>query len=277
MAASEFDDFDPTNYQTLPRLSPHASLTLARELLARVPTPASERVREATGRLQAEFESLEAAIAKRRGLASELTLEQEAELDEFVDALWVDLHTRLESWSTFERPGASVLASMSNSAIDYDRQADLARQAREITELLFGRGGTSFVARGYRQQAEAMGRILAAIDRFQLANTITTLVGPDLLAILRDAQVHYTAMVRARGEREKNLGISLRELAGQMRWRINLYVVHVLSLLDRNKPDTLEIVRVSLRPILDFRQSMRVRGDGSDSGEWTYDGLRGRL
>jgi hypothetical protein len=276
VAASEFDDFDPTSYQNLPRLSPNAALLLARNLLARVPKPTTERVHDAAARLQADFDVLETAITKRQALASELTLEQEAELDEFVDSLWIDLHARLESWATFEHPGLRVLASTGPATVDYGRYIDRAEQAREIMQRLFGAGGTSFVARGYREQAAAMGRILAAIDKYELADKIRTLVGPDLLPILRDAQARYTEMVRARGDREQNLGISLRTLAAQMRWRINLYVVHVLSLLDRSKPQTLDVVRNALQPIVEFRRTMRVR-DGSESGEWTFENPGGLL
>lgn len=278
MDASELEDFDAKNYQTLPRLPLVGLLALARELLQRMPKPAREHVLDAAVRVRAELGELESAIVKWRQVASEATLAEEAALDGFVDGLWRSLHMRLESWLTYERAEPLSLSTArrgpTDEKVDYRRHIASAQQAREILDTIFGEDGTNFVHRNYTEQASAMASILKIIDDEELGDTIDTLVGPDLLASLRDCQGRYEVMARTRTTREQSLGLTLRKIGEHLRWELNLFVIHVLSSIDRSEPDSLARVKQCLQPILDARSSTRVRADGGVSGEWSIEAVR---
>jgi hypothetical protein len=268
------EDFDPRNYQTLPRLPLVGLLGLARDLLQRTPKPPPERVLDAAQRVRVELEQLEAAIGKWRSVASEATLAEEAALDAFVDGLWTSLRMRLESWSIYERAELLSLSTTRRGKVDYQRYIASAQRARDILETIFGEDGTNFVQHDYTQQAAAMAGVLKIIDDEELGDGIDALVGSDLLLALRDCQGRYESMVCARTTREQALGLSLRKLGEHLRWELNLLVIHVLGSIERGQPSSVAGVKHCLQPILDARSSTRVRADGGVSGEWSIEAVR---
>lgn len=272
--ANELEDFDARNYQTLPRLPLVRLVELAHELLARMPKPPHERVVDAAERVKTELDELESAITKWRQVASDATLAEEAALDAFVDGLWASLHARLESWAVYEKAELLSLSSTRRGKVDYQRYIASAQRAADILDTLFGDEGPHFVHQSYTEQAKAMAGILKTIEHEKLGDAIDSLVGPDLLASLRDCQGRYEAMVVARTTREQKLGLSLRQLAEHLRWELNLYVIHVLGLADRSQPASVATVKRWLAPILDARATTRIRPDGGVSGEWSIEAVR---
>jgi len=268
------DDFDPRSYQTLPRLPLVGLIALARELLQRTPKPTTEQVLDAGIRVRNELQELETGIGKWRQVASEATLAEESALDGFVDGLWTSLHMRLESWATYERAELLSLSTTRRGKVDYEPYIAAAQRARDIHETLFGEDGTEFVRRNYAEQASAMAGILKVIDDEDLGDAIDALVGPDLLASLRDCQGRYEAMVQTRTTREQSLGLSLRKIAEHLRWELNLFVIHLLSSVDRSQPESVARAKTCLQPILDARSNTRVHPDGGVSGEWSIEAVR---
>ncbi len=274
MDASDLEDFDARNYQTLPRLPLVGLLALARELVEGMPKPAAEQVLDAALRVRTELQELEAGIVKWRQVASEATLAEESALDGFVDGLWASLQMRLESWATYERAELLSLSTLRRGKVDYERYIAAAQRARSILETIFGDEGTNFIRGSYAEQASSMAGILKIIDDEALDEAIDSLVGPDLLASLRDCQGRYEAMVSARTTRETSLGLSLRKIAEHLRWELNLFVIHVIGSIDRSNPASTARVKACLQPILDARASTRVRSDGGVSGEWSIEAVR---
>jgi hypothetical protein len=274
MDASECEDFDPRDYQNLPRLPLLRLVDLAHDLLRGMPKPPHERVADVAERVKSELDELEAAITKWKTIASEATLAEEAALDAFVDGLWTSLHARLDSWAVYEKAELLSLSSTRRGKVDYPRYIAAAQRAADILDRLFGDEGASFTNQTYSQQAKTMAAILKTIEDQRLGEAIDNLVGPDLLAALRDCQGRYEAMVVARTTREQKLGLSLRQLGEHLRWELNLYVIHVLGLADRSQPASIVTVKRWLAPILDARATTRVRPDGGVSGEWSIEAVR---
>lgn len=266
------EPFDPTRYQSLPRLSPTTTQALAQSLLARTPTLASERVRRAAGQLAADLDELDRALGGTSAGAREI-VEREAELDHYLDGLWHTLHLRLTAWQVYERPGMlQVAAATQTPLVDYDGCARRGRRARELSSVLFPEG-PPFVAHGYRTQSLVMAKRLAEIDARGWAKQLDKLAGRELLAALREAQVVYEAMVAARTARGPTL--SVRRASHQTQWQIGLYVVHVLSMVDPSAPTSEATVQHALQPLLALRRLPSPGGESmSESSEWTYDGTR---
>lgn len=271
---SETEPFDPTRYQSLPRLSPQTTQALAKSLLARTPAFASERVRRAASHLAHDLDELDRTLGGGGSPLSREVAASEAELDDYLDGLWHTLYMRLSAWQPYGRPGMwQVAAATPLPVVDYDRMKRRATRAREISSVLFGPEGPQFVAHGYRTQSLEMAKRLAVIDERDWAKDIGKLAGRELLAALREAQVVYEAMVAARTARGP--AGSVRRASHQTQWQIGLYVVHVLSMVDPSVPASVAAVRDALRPLLALRRMPSADGlSMSESSEWTFDGTR---
>ena len=119
-----------------------------------------------------------------------------------------------------------------------------------------------FTHRPYVEQAQLMDNVLGLIDTDGLADEIVELTGPELLPILRLCQVRYERMVQGRAMRENDPIPDFRLQRSRLRRLIVRYAGAVMTMLDEDKPETLELVTDALMPMLTIRASSRPAESG---------------
>lgn len=178
-------------------------------------------------------------------------LSDEFGLDVITDVMWGAFRDWLRSWSAFERVEFALITdgARPKTAKILAAGQDKARRARELHDQLFGTDGLAFTQRSYPEQAQSMASLLRLIDEDELGPSIEELVGPEILVALRRCQTLYEAMVDARMTRDDASSVDLSALRVSLIRAIARYTSAVISLVDEDDPDSLEMVRHALRPI----------------------------
>ncbi len=253
MEITTFETFDPSFYQRMGRLDTLEALALGRALLELRPEDASSQIDRIADKLEGIVLEGEAMLTTRHRESAPTDHSSEVLLDAVADSLWSTLRTRLDGWSVFEHRGmASLLQAhgkRSMTAVALALARTKAEQALDVSSRLFGAQGLAFIRLPYPAQARQMASILRLIEEDGLGPAIDVLAGPELMIALVACQAQYEAMVTARLSRRDRRTGHFGVLAGKLRRLLTRYVNAVLTLLDEDEPESLELVVAALQPI----------------------------
>jgi hypothetical protein len=149
---------------------------------------------------------------------------------------------------------------------------------------LFGSNGVAFIQQPFFEQAAAMAALLRLIDEDGHDSDLAELVGEKWLLALRVCQIKYEAMIDDRLARERGKQQNLAKGRSKLRRMISAYNTAVLTMLDEQEPETLDVVVAALRPMVRIREILSQRagrsedeseenleeellGDGTDEGQ----------
>lgn len=260
-----FESFDPSFYQRMGRLDIIEALALCRALLELCPRGVSvqlDRIADKLSELVSEGEAM-LTVRRRESVPSDHSFE--LWLDALADTLWSALRNRLDGWGVFEhRAMAGVIqehAKRSAVAVALSRARKKAERARALSTRLFGAEGLAFIRLPYPAQAQSMASILRLIDEDDLASDIDELAGPEIMVALVACQAQYEAMVKTRMSRADRRSAHFGVLGGKLRRLLARYVSAVLTLLDEDDPESLDVVVTALQPIEVLRAQLS-RGVG---------------
>lgn len=267
--------FDAVPYLSVPLLNARSLISLSLALEALMPADRSDPVEHAAKQQAREREALEQVLDSRTRAVPEQILAGETELDIAVDGAWVYTRDGLRQRQIYARPGFKTLAAAQGegAVIDYAAQVDAAERAAALYKRLFGAEGLSFLRTRYPEQGAATASLLRIIEEDGLAQELDALVGPGTVAMLKDLQVRYEAMVEARAARERGGGDGLKQQSARLRQAISLYALSLCGTVDAKHPETVAQVADALRPILNSRAEQRRPGSGGavedmdDAGE----------
>lgn len=253
MTPITFDNFDPSYYQRVGRLDAIEALALGRALVELRPIGAAPQVDRIGGKLEQLVSEGEDMLTARRRESAPVDHSIEGLLDALADSLWSTFRTRLDGWSVFEHRGMTSLlqahGKRSSTAVALARARDKAERARAMSSRLFGAEGLAFIRLPYPAQACSMASILRLIEEDGLAPAIDELAGPELMVALVACQAQYEEMVKARMSRADRKSGHFGLLVGKLRRLLARYVNAVLTLLDEDEPETLDLVLAALQPI----------------------------
>lgn len=265
MQTITFESFDPSFYQRMGRLDIIEVLALCRALLELCPKGVSaqlDRIADKLAQLVSEGEAMLTA-RRRESVPSDHSFEMW--LDALADSLWSLLRNRLDGWGVFEhRAMTGVLqahARRSSVAVALSLARKKAERARALSVRLFGAEGLAFIRLPYPAQAQSMASILRLIEEDDLAFDIDELAGPEIMIALVACQAQYEAMVKARLSRADRRSVHFGILGGKLRRLLARYVGAVLTLLDEDDPESLDVVVAALQPIEVLRTQLS-RGVG---------------
>lgn len=265
MSAITFETFDPSLYQRMGRLDAIEALALGRALVDLHPKGVSPQLDRIAGKLVDLVSEGEAMLTTRRREAVPTDHSPDLWLDALADTLWSMFRNRLDGWSVFEhRAMASVLqpyAKRSSIAVALSLARQKAERARGLSVRLFGAEGLAFIRLPYPAQAQSMASILRLIEEDGLASEIDELAGPEIMVALVACQAQYEAMVKARMSRNDRRSVHFGILGGKLRRLLSRYVNAVLTLLDEDDPDSLDLVLTALQPVEVLRAQLS-RGTG---------------
>jgi hypothetical protein len=248
-----FETFDPTLYQRMGRLDVLEALALGRALLELCPKDESPQLDRIAGKLERLVSEGETMLTTRRRESIPIDHSTDLSLDALADFLWGTLRNRLHGWSVFRHPGwAGVLQAhgkRSIIAVALAQARKKAVRAHELSGRLFGAEGLAFIRLPYPAQARSMASILRLIQEDGLAPAIDELAGPELMVALVACQAQYETMVRSRMSRTGRKSAHFGRLGGKLRRLIARYVNAVLTLLDEDEPESLDVVLVALQPV----------------------------
>lgn len=263
MALITFDTFDPSYYQRTGRLDALEALALGRALMDTRPIDASPQVDRIADKLEQLVSEGEDMLTTRRRESAPVDHSMETVIDPLADFLWGTLRTRLDGWSVFEHRGmASVLQAhgkRSATAVALARARSKAERARALSGRLFGAEGLAFIRLPYPAQARSMASILRLIEEDGLTPLIDELAGPEIMIALVACQARYEEMVKAKMSRVDRRSGNFNVLVGKLRRALARYVSAVLTLLDEDEPETLDLVVAALQPI-EFHRTQLSRG-----------------
>lgn len=262
------DSFDASMYQRLPPMTLEHALALGGALLERVPQEAPSHVLRTRERLRAVvLEGREALTIRLRERPPAYTKDEVA-LDTAADALWATLRSRLEAWRAFEH---AALGATKGAASRRNRTATMlagaakkAERARCLLERIYGPRGLAFLQTSYFEQCEAMSALLRLIEEDDLTADLTELAGEEWMVALTLVQGRYEAMVQKRMGRSRGNSGDLNRLRLRLHRSILRYNTAILTMLDEDDPESLEIVTEALRPLAIVRDRKRKRVRSSE-------------
>jgi hypothetical protein len=273
------DPFDYVDLPALTRIPPSSTaglLALTEALRRRTPKVESAGLEVAVDHLDATRGEIEAELVERRSPADPPAYGSAAGLDGGVDALWGVLRAFLEAWAGFRHAGLDPFIAKGGK-LGEGLAANRARaeRAAAVHEQVFRGEGLSFTRARYVAQSEVMATILEVNVQRELDGDIEELAAEGLAYSLAELQVSYQAMVADRlspdeGKRLDELGFRLRRALGDYTWQ-------VAALLNRKQPESLELVRHALAPVVALREQVmaerrRDAGEGEGAGEGAGEG-----
>jgi hypothetical protein len=225
------DDFDPTPYVRPPQYDVASGFALGVSLLAGVPKGAPENVRKAAKKLRAATVDLRQAWSST-GRAAPM---EKRPADIRVDKAWGALYGRLDAYASLpsgEHKGA--------------------KRAAELLDVIYP-DGLQFLTLPYSAEWAEGEKRLKLIEEDELAEDLDALAGPEFLAEVRKAHKIYGEAIGvtkpAAEVKRANLVDPLRALGRA----ITQYALQVVSLIEDEKPESVEMVKRALRPIDDHR------------------------
>lgn len=270
-----FDTFDPTEYTRTPNIPTRTTVGLGRALLKLRPAKSNDVLDKAALRLESTLEELETSLTDRLRSSNSDAPVREIDFDRATDGLWVSLRDRLSSWIAFEHQGLDALPGDLHEKAKLTHAKKQAARARKLHDRLFGSNGVAFVQQPYFEQAAAMASLLRLIDEDGHDPDLAELVGGEWLTALRACQVQYEAMIDDRLARERGKNLNLAKIRNKLRRMISAYNTAVVTMLDDDIPETLDMVVAALRPMVRIRDIMN-RPTGS-TGEPTEANLEEEL
>lgn len=259
MSPITFETFDPTPYQRAPRLNILRSLALGRALQKAKPRESSQTVERKAAVLARVLDEADAAVDARRRDSVPVDLAAETSFDAMTDALWAVLRDGLQALAGLGHEGvprvAEGLGKQSAVAKAVRSAQDKARRARVLSVKLFGSEGLSFTKAQFPEQAQAMASILRVMEDDGLAPEVEALLGSEVLVLLRACQPLYEAMVEARLQRDDRKSSNLGKARNKVLRAISGYTTAVITMLDEDDPESLEVVLAALRPLEALREA----------------------
>ncbi|MFO7565016.1 MAG: hypothetical protein R6X02_20390 [Enhygromyxa sp.] len=251
MAIIDISEIDLSQYQTTPLLSSEATLTLSQDLYNGRPNPAPPHVEKAAKRMYGTGGKVKQVLIERVELAgAESGLL--ASFDVAVDRFWGSLRPRLGFWMNFAHEGLELLDKDEQDKLDLEDKREKAALARELDKHIFGAEGLNFVRRPYNQQVALMASRLSFIAASPKLKAYKEVIGEELFTTLELLQGRYEKLVHERAMRDDNTS-NLRLLRHTLQRHIALYANAVLSMLDEDEPQSIEIVLDALRPMVNAR------------------------
>ncbi|HRI50557.1 MAG TPA: hypothetical protein PLW65_10280 [Pseudomonadota bacterium] len=222
-----------------------AQIVLARTLVAAAPRrlPAlAQRSRQRLEKLAASGQAAQGARQRALGTSPEDTRALDGQADRVVSAL----RQRLEAYALLP-----------------DEDFPRAERARELGALLFPEG-LGFLNLPYIEQLAAMELLVARINEEKLAADLDALCGPEFLASLRAVLPRYRAMVQGGLQRPDNAA-NLQEHRRKLSAAIVDYATKIAALYDDEDPESLDRIRLALRPIDALRAQLTRRPSAGDA------------
>ncbi len=259
-----FDTFDPTEYTRTPNIPTRSTVGLGRALLKLRPAKSNSVLDKAAIKLETTLVELETSLTDRLRSSNSDAPVREIDFDRATDGLWVSLRDRLNSWLAFEHQGLDALPSDLHEQAKLTHAKQQAARARKLHDRLFGANGMAFVQQPFFEQAAAMASLLRLIDEDGHDSELTELVGAEWLAALRACQIQYESMIDDRLARERGKNQNLAKIRNKLRRVISAYNTAVITMLDDDVPETLDLVVAALRPMVRIRDIMNRPSGPSD-------------
>jgi hypothetical protein len=248
-----FESFDPSVYQRMGRLDVLEALALGRALLELRPKDESPQLDRIAAKLEQLVSEGEAMLTARRRETAPVDHSADLLLDAWADSLWGTLRNRLDGWGVFEHVALigmlQAQGKRSSTAVALAQARKKAARARELAGRLFGAEGLAFIRLPYPAQARSMASLLRLIEEDGLRPTLDELAGPELMVALTACQARYEAMVKTRMSRSGRKSAHFGRLGGRLRRLLARYINAVLTLLDEDEPESLDVVAGALQPV----------------------------
>jgi hypothetical protein len=260
MEITTFESFDPSFYLRIGRLDVVEALALGRALLELCPKDQSPQLDRIAVRLERLVSEGETMLTVRRRETAPVDHSADLLLDALADSLWGTLRDRLDGWGVFEHVAMKDLLparQRSSAAAALAQARRKAARARDLAGRLFGAEGLAFIRLPYPAQARSMASILRLIEEDGLRPTIDELAGPELMVALIACQAQYEAMVKSRMSRSGRKSAHFGWLGGKLRRLLARYINAVLTLLDEDEPESLDLVVGALQPVAVLRSHAR--------------------
>jgi hypothetical protein len=251
MVLVDLTEIDITPYQSTPMLTAEATVTLGADLFAGLPDGAPEGVEKAAKRMFNTVNEMQEVFVTRVELAG-IAVRRLMLFDTATDRFWAATRQHLFYWMNYAHEGLDALDDEEQGKIALDVKRQKAELARELDKHLFGIDGLRFLSKPFNQQVTLMASRLTFVAASSKFIGYQELIGPDLLETLNVLQGRYEALVRERSGREDEIA-GLKLLRYKLQRHIALYASAVLGMLDEEKPETVEIVRTALRPMVTAR------------------------
>jgi len=262
MALIDITGFDPTPYQTTPLLPAESTATLGADLFALKPADAPLHVEKAAKRMLNTVNEMREVFVSRVELAG-ISLRTLMLFDSASDRFWVATRQRCSYWMIYAHEGLDLLSEEEQASIQLTDKREMAELARELDKHLFGIDGLKFLSKPFNQQVTLMGSRLTFITISNKVSLYEQLLGPDLLNTLNVLQGRYEAMVRDRSARDDDVA-GLRLLRFKLQRHIALYANAVLTMLDEDEDESIDLVRAALRPMINARLGKSSSSDKSE-------------
>jgi hypothetical protein len=251
-----FDTFDPTEYTRTPNIPTRTTVGLGRALLKLRPAKSNDVLDKAALRLESTLQELESSLTDRLRYSNSDAPVREIDFDRATDGLWISLRDRLNGWIAFEHQGLDALPGELLEKANLAHAKNQAARARRLHDRLFGSNGVAFVQQPFLEQSATMASLLRLIDEDGHDPDVAELVGAEWLTVLRICQIQYEAMVDDRLARERGKNLGLAAIRNKLRRMISVYNAAVITLLDDDFPETLDMVVAALRPMVRIRDIM---------------------
>ncbi len=228
--------FDHSLYMRAPVFSLATGISLARALLATVPTGMPAIVKKAAAQLAEHTDASESLWVQRQRVDLAASEVNTRAIDTTTDRAWMALRGRLDS--------CALLAV---------EDQPLAPRAAELVTILFGDGMT-FLKATYAEQSATTSALLRRVDEDRLGKELDAICGPEYLRAVRRLQPQYEAMVASVLQREESgldFNVQLRALGRAI---VN-YTIKVASTVADDDQKTIDRARTALRPLDNFRAS----------------------
>jgi hypothetical protein len=255
---------DLSLYYPIPWLSTEGYVSMAKDLLSVAPVSPPPHVAIAIESLGMVLIEVKDGLVSR--IDEDLSTGLERSFDVFVDRVWFEVRSRLESYEIYKHEGTQKLTEADLDKLDFTKQLERGRAAAAIHVRLFG-DGMEFLRGRYPQQATQMAARLDWLARKQLDGVLAELVTPEWANMLKVCQVRYEAMISERSARDGKSSADLRELRNKLRMQIYAYCGAIGTTLDPSAPGSAKQVEASLRPVLSYRAQNRRKGTSEGASE----------
>lgn len=251
MSQVDVTTIDLSLYQSSPMLPAEGTLTLGLDLHHAMPEEAPTHVKKAGKRMLTTANEVKQALISKVEDAG-IALGTLVEFDIFSDRIWHASKRRLDYWTTYSLPGVDMLSEDEQDEIDLDDKREKAETARELYNHLFGEDGLAFLRKPFNQQVALMASRLSFIAASDKIAQYEEVLGAELLVALNVVQGRYQAMVHDRAMRDDS-SANLRTLRQTLQRHIALYCNAVITMLDEDDPDSVDVVLTALRPMVNAR------------------------
>lgn len=231
------DLFDPSPYVRAPIISVSSGITLAHALVSACPKSPDPKVKKACKYLKTVADKALVDLTERNKKLGVYIEEDSRVLDNEADRGWGGLRMRLQA-----------------AGMILENAPQAAKRAIALDTILF-QGSTEFLKAEYAVQSTRMSSILKQIDDDGLQPDIDKLAGPEYLVAIRDVQPRYETMVSERLRRDSATGQNLSETLRELQAAIVNYAGKVTGTVEHDDPESAELARAALLPILNHRDA----------------------